>query len=554
MLLSDLLKTPVLIAADVIAGHEGLTIHDVQSINIMDAPDIVTFLKKGDLLLTNGYLLKDRPDALIDFITSMHRKGCAGLAIKTKRFSMSIPQEVLDEANRLHFPIIELSLIESTLGEIFQQSISIILENKNEELHYALTIHKQFADMIMQGDGLGRIVDALADILASPVLLLNVKLQPLARSSGLYEPALQELPELAAAAIASFPASESALSVCFPHIRAEGFRHAELFPIHTYRHEGYLLSFHNDHTISGLSALAFEQAAHVIGLELTKKHAVKERSRRYKNEFFSDLIEGHLGTEQEVLHRGGKYGLTADGKAFLIVAKLDEQPEWSITSASRSSEERLSVERDAQYEAIKRELAKLGIPFVMFTKNDLFGIVVQHSVPDWNETAFARGLEAAAERMWDADQLSFSFGIGNPFTNVLDLGLSYKEAIKALSSGRQMNRKRFAQSYHAMDIGRLLRLLPYDELERFYVEAFKDLIRKDDKEKNEMLRTLKIFYENQCQINDTAKALFVHRNTVIYRIEKAERLIGRSLKDWQVSFRFQVAFAIEPLLKNEKYS
>jgi len=554
MRVAELLQTSILSKAEVIAGHAGLTTHDVLSVNIMDAPDIITFLKKGDLLLTNGYLLKDRPDAFVDFITSMHRKGCAGLAIKTKRFAMSMPQEVLDEANRLHFPIVELSMIEATLGEVFQQSISIILENKNDELHYALNIHKQFTGMILQGDGMERIVQALADILAAPVLMFNLKGQIVAASAHFSNPDMDQLKHGSFEAIRSLPpdTAESPVSLCFINAHTARYRHAELFPIHTYRHEGYLLSFHDEHPLSGPNALAFEQAAHVIGLELTKKHAVKERSRRYKNEFFSDLIDGYLGSEQEVLHRGAKYGLTAGGKAHLILVRKDALQH--AQAGEQGKEERLGADRDAQYEMIKREIAALGVRFVMFTKNDLFGIVVFRDNAAWDEAAIVEELEAAAGTIFEAEQISFSFGIGNAFTNVLDLGLSYKEALMALQSGFRMNRERFVLSYQSMDVSRLLRMLPYEELERFYMEAFKELLLKADQEPGELLRTLKVYYEHHCSIMDTAKALYVHRNTVIYRLEKCEKLLGRRLKDADVSFRLQVAFAIAPLLKNDKSS
>lgn len=89
----------------------------------------------------------------------------------------------------------------------------------------------------------------------------------------------------------------------------------------------------------------------MIGLELTKKQAVKERSRRYKNEYFSDLIQGFIRSEQEALHRGKKYGLQAKGSSVLIIAKKDESlagiPKQNSTS---SGEERLISERDANYE------------------------------------------------------------------------------------------------------------------------------------------------------------------------------------------------------------
>ncbi|MFX3646793.1 MAG: PucR family transcriptional regulator [Paenibacillus sp.] len=543
--LQQLLTIPILSKAKVIAGHRGLD-RLVQSINIMDAPDIVQFLKPGDMLLTNGYILKDRPDAHLEFITDMHAIGCAALAVKTQRFSLELSPQLLETADRLGFPIIELSEIDNTLGEIFQQSISAILQNKTHELHYALSIHKQFSTMIMQGKGIPNIVDTLSQLLSSPVLLLGSKKQITASSHYAQQMDDQSLAGPLLTFIDEHPSFHTVISICL--LTADNYRHAELHPIFTDRHEGYLIARYDSSASSKLSTLALEQAVNVIGLELTKKQAVKERSRRYKNEYFSDLIQGFIRSEQEALHRGKKYGLQAQGSSVLIIAKKDESSAGIPKQNAAPSEERFISERDANYELIKQEFARLDLSFVMFTKNDQFGILVFLNESSWEEHTVVQQLERIASNLYTESQLSLSFGIGNPYTNVLDIGLSYKEAVKALQSGYQMRKTRFAHSYQTMDVSRLLRMIPHDEMLQFHQETFKPFEGRDPNERSELMKTLSSFYENHCQIVDTAKELFVHRNTVIYRLEKCEKLTGRNMKDPMDSLRFRLAFALESLL------
>ncbi|MEK4663040.1 PucR family transcriptional regulator ligand-binding domain-containing protein [Priestia sp. FSL H7-0729] len=543
--LQQLLTIPILSKAKIIAGHRGLD-RSVQSINIMDAPDIVQFLKPGDMLLTNGYILKDRPDAHLAFITDMHAIGCAALAVKTQRFSLELSPQLLETADRLGFPIIELSEIDNTLGEIFQQSISAILQNKTHELHYALSIHKQFSSMVMQGKGIPSIVDTLSQLLSSPVLLLGSKKQITASSHYAQQMDAQSLAAPLLTFIDQHPSFYTTISICL--LTAEKYRHAEFHPIFTDRHEGYLIARYDSSASSKLSTLALEQAVNVIGLELTKKQAVKERSRRYKNEYFSDLIQGFIRSEQEALHRGKKYGLQAKGSSVLIIAKLDEPLVGIPKQNVAPSEERFISERDANYELIKQEFARLDLSFVMFTKNDQFGILVFLNESSWEEHTVIQQLERIVSNLYTESQLSLSFGIGNPYTNVLDIGLSYKEAVKALQSGYQMRKTRFAHSYQTMDISRLLRMIPHDEMLQFHQETFKPFEGRDPNERSELMKTLSSFYENHCQIVDTAKELFVHRNTVIYRLEKCEKLTGRNIKDPMESLRFRLAFALESLL------
>ncbi|UUZ81999.1 PucR family transcriptional regulator ligand-binding domain-containing protein [Paenibacillus sp. P26] len=109
MLLADLLKTPCYSKAKIVSGEQGLS-RKVHSVNMMDAPDIIDFLKPQEPLLTTAYVIKDRPEELESLVSQMAKVGCAGLAIKTKRFLAEIPRQVADLSNRLNFPIIELPL------------------------------------------------------------------------------------------------------------------------------------------------------------------------------------------------------------------------------------------------------------------------------------------------------------------------------------------------------------------------------------------------------------------------------------------------------------
>lgn len=182
VLLIDLLNNGIYDDARVITGHKGLT-REVQTVNIMDCPDIIRFLRPNELLLTNGYFMKQQPEVFIHLIRDMQRLRCSGLAIKTKRFELPIPDEILHEADRIEFPIIEIYDVCLSLGEILQRSTSVILNNKSDELQYALSIHKKFSEMIMQGKGISGIIQSLSKLLSSPVILLNNKWKTIAATN-----------------------------------------------------------------------------------------------------------------------------------------------------------------------------------------------------------------------------------------------------------------------------------------------------------------------------------------------------------------------------------
>lgn len=543
--LEVLLSNSIFNHYDVLAGDSGLS-REVHSVNIMDSPDIIQFLKPGELLLTNGYFMKDRPDVLLELIDDMIRLDCPGIAIKTKRFSLDIPQEVLDKANKFQFPILEISEIKHSLGEIFQQSTSLILDNRNYELQYALSIHKQFTSMVMKGEGVPQIVETLAQLVSSPVMLISHTLQILDSSHHFDHKNTHPFINQVLSSLQTPSAFKTPVSLCLFHPHLREYRHIELYPVFTSRLEGYLVLFSQNQSQSKLYTLAMEQAANVISMEIIKKQAVTERSRRYKNEFFSDLIDGFIRSEQEAIYHGRKYGLKPHVQSILIAAKIDDRPIGNTTS---KFDEKLISERDVQYETIKHHFSVLPYSFTLFTKNDMFGIVLSNEEPDWDESRLLALLEGITEALYQNTRLRVSIGIGNPVFNVLDIGLSYTEAVRALQFGYQMNKRGFIQLYKSNDISYLLRLLPLDKLENFYEETFQSFAGLPESEKKELLRTLNVFYDNQTQLVETARQLFIHRNTLIYRLEKCEKRAGVNLKDPMVSLRFRVAFAVEPFLK-----
>ncbi|UUZ91857.1 helix-turn-helix domain-containing protein [Paenibacillus sp. P25] len=210
-------------------------------------------------------------------------------------------------------------------------------------------------------------------------------------------------------------------------------------------------------------------------------------------------------------------------------------------------------EREDLYRSLKKELTDSGWPFVIFTKNDLFVFLLGSnangsSAPAMNPR-LAEGLSRITEKIHAQTGLAISFGVGNPVEKLLDLPVSYKEALDALQTGYHSNKQRFVQFYHIKEITDLLRMVPAEELRKFYTGTFKELYTLEEKERKELIKTLMTFYENHCQIAETAKQLYVHRNTVIYRLEKCVQLTGRNLRSSSDSLRFRIANLIEPLLK-----
>ena len=177
MKLSELMNLPIFSGTRLVSGAQGLN-REVNTVNMMDAPDIIHFLKQNELLVTTAFHFKEDLNSLLSLIIAMEKQNCSGLGIKTKRFLQEIPEEAITLANSLHFPLLELP-IETSLGDIVNKSLSHILDIRTNELHQAMETHQQFTDQIMSGQGIQKIIDNVSSLTQSPVYLLNDHLLPM---------------------------------------------------------------------------------------------------------------------------------------------------------------------------------------------------------------------------------------------------------------------------------------------------------------------------------------------------------------------------------------
>lgn len=137
-------------------------------------------------------------------------------------------------------------------------------------------------------------------------------------------------------------------------------------------------------------------------------------------------------------------------------------------------------------------------------------------------------------------------GIGTVVTNIRDLARSYKEAQMAIEVGKVFDTERSVINYDNLGIGRLIYQMPTTLCEMFLQEVFKK--NPIDALDQETLFTINKFFENNLNVSETARKLFVHRNTLVYRLEKIKKLTGLDLREFDDAITFKVALMVKKYL------
>ena len=139
-------------------------------------------------------------------------------------------------------------------------------------------------------------------------------------------------------------------------------------------------------------------------------------------------------------------------------------------------------------------------------------------------------------------------GIGTIAEHLRELADSYKEAQTAIEVGKVFDTEKSIMHYENLGIGRLIYQLPTTLCEIFLSEVFKK--NSIDSLDQETLFTINKFFENNLNVSETSRKLFVHRNTLVYRLEKIKKLTGLDLRQFDHAIVFKVALMVRKYLSS----
>ena len=137
-------------------------------------------------------------------------------------------------------------------------------------------------------------------------------------------------------------------------------------------------------------------------------------------------------------------------------------------------------------------------------------------------------------------------GIGTAVDSIKDLARSFREAQVSLEVGKVFDTEKTIVTYDNLGIARLIYQLPTTLCEMFLREIFKR--GSIDSLDHETLFTIQKFFENNLNVSETSRKLFVHRNTLVYRLEKIKKLTGLDLREFDDAIVFKVALMVKKYL------
>jgi purine catabolism regulator len=547
--LADVLQAASLRESTVLAGAAGLG-RTVRSINVMEVPDVLPWVRPGQLLLTTGFPLVRGgavdAERVRRLIGDLDAAGAAGLAIKIGPYLTALPRPASAEANRRGFPLIGLPP-DLVFGDAMAEVLAGLHDAQAAAAYRVAELHRTLEAVVLAGGDLAQVTSAVGAALGASVLVTTPDGRVLAAAGPhdgegllglpLFEPRgrllVERIPDGVNTA-ASLAGDDSVRGeVAAAPVIAGGLEHGRIV---AYAVEGRFAKF-GEHVVPAL-----ERAAAVVALVMTRQIAVAAVESKYRGDFLRDALAGRAGGADQVRQHCAMLDWDVDRPVAVLVSTLDDLPASRAPTAARSLPLRSAQERyAAAWEQVVHARDKRA-PVVGFSNEVVCLLPVDH---DEVESAVKAVVGAVAGDRGGGRRSSCT-GVSRVVADPSMWPTAYEQARKAVAIGRRVHGPGTITHFDSLGVHRLLSLVADPaELRGFAAEVLGDLAA-DTAEMTDLRQTLQTLLDTNLNVAETARLLHFHYNTLRYRIGKLERMVGPFSTDPHL--RLDVAVALQVVM------
>jgi DNA-binding PucR family transcriptional regulator len=553
----DALKVGPLRFARVLAGMDGLN-HPLSYVNVMEVPDILKWVKRDELLLTTLYPMRDMTISPGELVRELSQRNLAAIAVKIGRYVDGVPDEMVEAAERERLPLLELQA-DVSFNDIINSLLAEILNAQANRLRHSQDVHQRFTEIVLAGGGLGEIAENLAALLQNPILIIGPERRVLAaaesaESNGLLGRLITkhgdhqqfEASELVDSAKSARAATTTRRVL---HVGSESITCA-VRPIRVgTTFYGSIIAVLSNQDVNDGMVMAIDHAATVAAIDIMKQQAILNVERRFQADFLDDLLSGRIQSREAVSARASALAWNLDRPALVMViafhrAGQDPAQRWRNHGSFRRDGVRL-------IDLARATLQKLDHSVILWERSDSLVALLSEPCARQSQPAqvrqasmqFARQINEELHLAGGED--CSTIGVGRAYSDPLKLHLSYEEARQALVIGAKVWGSGTFTHFEDLGVYRILHHHPDKaELDSFAEEVLGKLIEYDRKRNTDLVDTLDVLMDCNLNISVAARRLYLHYNSLRYRLQKIEELIGPFVDDAHQRFNLQFALRI----------
>lgn len=506
--IKDILELNGFSQAKVIAGDKGIK-NIVNKAILMEVPDISLFVREHNLLITTLYPIYKNKETMKNFIKEISELNLSGICIKTDRYIDKIPKFMIDQANELDFPIIELSN-KDNLSDLVSEIINLSLDQHIEVLKFQNFIHNHLMNLFLKGEDIEALINGFSKLVNHPIILLDNDINIICSSKDISHKKL----------IIDFIDKSSTYTEFNIEVDSNLYK-SDNYIKHSIEagknRFGYIILLEGDSENQNM-IMAMEEASLLIASAFYKNYAVLEKEKNFQDSFIRDILQGVNYSQMEVIMKAKAYGWDLEFPQVILVMKVFHKSETFKKKAyetilnSHSIEKILS--RKLNMKEKKTKITYIDESLVIFANVAFINDVKKQMIE------LSNLIKSRFE-----DNYKLGIGISSPIVYFNSFPTAYKEAQDSLAIGKRFNDKSYISHYDDYQLFGIIKEVKNTDLLHKYVENKLGKILEYDKETNmELMKTLITLMNTGLNSKEAARKLFIHYNTLRYRLDRLKEL------------------------------
>jgi purine catabolism regulator len=509
--LREVLGTPSFRDTKVLAGSSGLD-RVVSSVNVMENPDIIPWVKNRELLITVGYSLAGRRKDLATLINDLADQDLAGFGVKLGPYVTEVGSDALAAADRRGFPILSLPptvSFDDLIADVYRARGSLLLGG----LHRRSDREHELMSVALAGGRVNEVAARLAELVGCEVLVVGPGNDVLSHQM----------------------AGDGAIDEDRDLRTSSRFEDAAAAPIvfgSTYVGQLYVLP--NEGSFEDFSPGLVPSCAQIMALAASREIAVASVDRQFRAELLEQVLRDRLD-RREVERRCQALEWTIDFPSVVV----------DLSPADLDATPHIERVRDALGWALRARGLRAPHAIINGSIVAIVGSEDRRSA-DHETTASDATSEVIARSMTG----SWSAGISGQVDGPADLLRGWDQARTATRVTRVIKGVGAIGKFTDLGVFRLLSEIDPGLLQEFAREALGELYEPSEG-RAELKRTLSVLLETNLNVAKTARELHYHYNSVRYRVAQLEDLLGPFLTDPTRRLELHVALLIGDIVSDD---
>jgi sugar diacid utilization regulator len=408
------------------------------------------------------------------------------------------------------------------------------LSQEHKQLQRTIDFHNRLTNLVAQGKGVSAILKMIHEVVRTPVAVYDALLkQVLAEDAE-----EKELP----ANFIQHPVIKRALQLKKWQIADLGEDHLlMIIPITGAENTlGFLCAWVDQDSEVQLNSILLEYGATVVALEWTKQKAIKEAQERLRGEFLEEVLSGNMTTELSKQARN--LGLEINDFYTVLLCQKENSEKGAFFSG---------IERERLEQSFERILTKQAFGGIVVQRGKYI-LAVLSFPEDGTRSNYRRTIKDLVPILEKTPE-KVQIGIGRIYKGLLHLNEAFQDADQCLTLLRNKMKKKVI-SYTEIGVYRFFLQHDREELEFLLMDVLGPLIQYEQKKKGHLMETLLQYVQSDQDLNSLTKKLNIHFNTLYYRINRIQEIIGLSFDNSDEWFNVQLACQLYEFLGHGKES